>query len=164
MLGDKTISGQTLDSRLEEFFNFCPAWKSPAEHEKIHLFWEKYPDYPFLKVLRFQKEFRLCSVQAGVVLQHYLATIAAGENENLGMVDIAKYLRNSLDGEKLMLLMKDELSIPARRFFQEDLCQLKNPADIVIFNIQIPYSEEERTIVAHMEFVKREDILILEML
>jgi hypothetical protein len=55
MWGDKIISGQTFDSRLEEFFNACPAWKSPAEHEKIHLFWEKYPDYPYLKCYDFKK-------------------------------------------------------------------------------------------------------------
>jgi hypothetical protein len=97
------------------------------------------------------------------VLQHYLATIVAGEdrkNENLGMIDIANYHRNSLNGEKLMMLVKDELSIPARRFFQVDLCHLENPTDIVIFNIQIPYSDDERLSLSITEFVNRSYLLL----
>jgi hypothetical protein len=125
--GDTPIEGKTFDSEISLFFEKCPEWITRENQEKVALFWERYPTLEHLKVLRVQRS-KLCSIHAGVVLQHYLVAIAnvtKRNTENVGMLDIAKYKAQTLSGEQLLKFVKDEFSVPALLFFRDILCRLK---------------------------------------
>lgn len=126
--GDKVIEDKNFDSEISKFFKYCPEWVNETD-EDVHLFWKKYSHFEHLKVLRLQTS-RLCSMHAGVVLQHYLVTIGKNEpTQNVGMIDIAKYEAVNLGGEKLIKYLHDEFVIPADKgFFQ--LCSLDSRRDV----------------------------------
>jgi len=138
MRGDTIIDGKSFDSEIQKFFIRCPVWKNKINQEKVVLFFERYEHLQFLKVLRMQKS-RLCSIHAGVVLQHYLITIGKNsKDENFGMVDISKYEANQLKGDNLMKFIKDELSIPAEFFFRNILCQFSRRDNIITIPLPVP--------------------------
>lgn len=138
MNGDIVLSGKTFHTEIEKFFLSCPEWTNYNETDKVCLFYQKYQHLKYLKVLRIQKS-RLCSIHACVVLQHYLVTIGKNEeDENLGMLDIAKYESSQLRGINMVKFIKDELSIPAEFFFRSVLCQFRRRDSIVTLPLPSP--------------------------
>lgn len=83
----ETVRQITFQSEFTKFCEECPAWLN----KNVTLFWRNYGDIPDLLVLR-RVHSSLSSLQAAVVLQHYLVCICCGKS-GVGVIDTTSYIR-----------------------------------------------------------------------
>lgn len=140
--GDEKLTA-TFD---QEFGKFSEAtnnsWTTDSDlNEKIALFWHRYPNKQYLKVLRCQLS-GLCFFHACVVLQHYLVSInESNDSTNVGMLDIGKYEGSILKGKAL----ENYLTIPHGG---ETISHLKKLCDLTaadLNRVDLPTINEKST-------------------
>lgn len=104
-----------------------------GSNDVVHLFWSQFTPEQNERVLVIRKQYSgLCYLHAPVVLEHYLIAIATG-CERPSIIDIGKYQKFLLTGDKLLdFLLKNKGGNSQKTF--KDLCNL-NDCDTVRYMI-----------------------------
>ncbi len=102
--GDQPIVVRPRDEGSNKFAIELERFLQRRGRTAVHycFFWDSFAGNPTrLQVLRCQTS-GLCYMHAPVVLQHYLVTLSNPDDEDpIGMIDVAQYIRNRWKGKKL---------------------------------------------------------------
>jgi hypothetical protein len=100
----------TFDSLWSDFKADNHKWEH--NNSTCVLFWERYPHFKHLKVVKVQSigDCGTCHAQAPVVMQHYVVTICKNVSDfNAGMHSIPSLMRQLInDSDKLKLFLTDK--------------------------------------------------------
>ena len=113
--GDKKLVYTTFDKEFASFSQLTNnSWSSESSNNlDLSLFWLNYNNKVYLKVLRCQLSNGLCSMNAAVVLQHYLVTINEPDDaQNLGMLNLGKYIGATLKARDLETYLTTPTDLP----------------------------------------------------
>jgi hypothetical protein len=110
----ETVQTITFISEFNKFCTRCPAWS----HSGVTLFWKKYQNIEDLLVLRRQHS-GLCFMHAPVTLQHYLVCISQGRKSDVGMTNIALYIKRYWKGKRLADYLVRDSGSDSYSFFEE---------------------------------------------
>ena len=113
--GDKKLVYTTFDKEFASFSQLTNnSWSSESSNNlDLSLFWLNHNNKVYLKVLRCQLSNGLCSMNAAVVLQHYLVTINEPDDaQNLGMLNLGKYIGATLKARDLETYLTTPTDLP----------------------------------------------------
>lgn len=113
--GDKKLVYTTFDKEFASFSQLTNnSWSSESSNNlDLSLFWLNYNNKVYLKVLRCQLSNGLCSMNAAVVLQHYLVTINEPDDaQNVGMLNLGKYIGATLKARDLETYLTTPTDLP----------------------------------------------------